>query len=144
MKALYDTSVLIAALLTEHANHTLAFPKLALARQGEVQGYLSTHSLAELYAVMTRLPPPLRILPDKAERAIADLLEYLEAVPLVAEDYQKVIGRMANLKQVGGIVFDAIIAQAALKANVDRLLTLNPKDFVRLGDEVAVLVESLR
>ena len=37
-------------------------------------------------------------------------------------------------------MYDAVIAQAALKAKVDRLVTLNPKDFVRLGDEVAEIV----
>lgn len=66
MKVLYDTSVLIAALLVEHANHALAFPQLELARRGEVKGYISTHSLAELYSVMTRLPQPLRVFPNEA------------------------------------------------------------------------------
>lgn len=91
---------------------------------------------------MTRLPLPLRVLPNEAEAAIADLLEYLEAVSsLVAEDYQKVVARMANLELMGGGVFDAVIAQAALKTGVDQLLTLNSKDFVRLGDEITVLVQ---
>jgi hypothetical protein len=40
-----------------------------------VQGYLSTHSLAELYSVITRLPLPLRVAPDEAEAVIMDLLE---------------------------------------------------------------------
>lgn len=141
MKVLYDTSLLIAALLVEHANHALALPKLELAQRGEVQGYLSTHSLAELYSVMTRLPPPLRVLPLEAEATIADLLQYLEPVSLIGSDYQRVIARMASLKLVGGGVFDAVIAQAALKASVDCLLTLNPKDFTRLGDDVAALVQ---
>ena len=37
-------------------------------------------------------------------------------------------------------MFDAIIAQAALKASVDHLITLNIKDFVRLGDDIAAIV----
>lgn len=77
MKVLYDTSVLIAALLLEHENHDLALSRLETARQGVVKGYVSTHSLAELYSVMTRLPQPLRVLPDEAEAAIADLLDRL-------------------------------------------------------------------
>jgi predicted nucleic acid-binding protein len=141
VKVLYDTSVLIAALLVEHTSHALAFPLLELARQGEFQGYLSTHSLAELYSAMTRLPQPLRVFPAEAVAILVDLIEYLEPVPLVAEDYQEAIARMANLQLTGGGVFDAAIAQAALKASVDRLLTLNPRDFIRLGNEIAVLVE---
>jgi predicted nucleic acid-binding protein len=141
MKVLYDTSVLIAALLVEHSSHDFAFPKLELARRGEVKGYISTHSLAESYAVITRLPQPLRVLPDEAEAAIADLLQYLEPVPLLAEDYQNAIGLMRALKLVGGGIFDVLIAQAALKVEVDCLLTLNPKDFTRLGDKIVGLVQ---
>jgi predicted nucleic acid-binding protein len=89
---------------------------------------------------MTRLPQPLRVSPDEAEAAITDLLNYLEPVPLVAEDYQQVIRVMAALRLTGGGIFDAVIAQAALKANVDQILTFNPKDFVRLGDAIEQMV----
>ncbi|GAA6615644.1 type II toxin-antitoxin system VapC family toxin [Scytonema sp. NUACC26] len=141
MKVLYDTSVLIAALLVNHPNHCLAFPKLEMAQRQEVHGYVSTHTLAELYSVMTRLPEPLRVSPDEALSVIADLVKYIEAVPLQAEDYQAAITQMAVLKLSGGGVFDALIAQAAVKANVDCLLTLNPKDFIRLGEAIAALVQ---
>jgi predicted nucleic acid-binding protein len=141
MKVLYDTSILIAALLVQHSHHDLAFPKLELARRGEVKGYISTHSLAEIYAVITRLPQPLRVLPDEAESLIADLLSYLESVPLLASDYQKAIAAMRALSLAGGGIFDAVIAQAALQARVEQLLTLNPKHFTRLGDDIAVLVQ---
>jgi predicted nucleic acid-binding protein len=141
VKVLYDTSVLIAALLVEHENHHLALPRLELARLGVVKGYLSTHSLAELYSVMTRLPQPLRVLPHEAEAAIGDLLNYLEPVPLSTSEYQQAIRCMAALKLVGGGIFDAVIAQAALKAGVEQLLTFNSKDFMRLGDQVASLVQ---
>lgn len=72
---------------------------------------------------------------------LTDLTEYLESVPLTSKDYQKAIARMTNLQLIGGGVFDALIAQAALKAGVDKLLTWNPKDFIRLGNEIAVLVK---
>ncbi|MBE9214378.1 hypothetical protein IQ247_17175 [Plectonema cf. radiosum LEGE 06105] len=48
---------------------------------------------------------------------------------------------MAVLKLAGGGMFDVVIAQAALKVGVDYLVTLNPKDFVRLGDEIAAFVK---
>jgi predicted nucleic acid-binding protein len=141
VKVSYDTSVLIAALLVEHSNHAVALSRLALARSGEVRGYLSTHSLAELYSVMTRLPTPLRVFPDEAIAMLSDLTDYLEPVPLVATDYQAAMVRMAQLRLVGGGVFDAVIAQSALKVGVDYLVTLNPKDFVRLGEAIAMLVQ---
>jgi predicted nucleic acid-binding protein len=141
VKVLYDTSVLIAALLVEHSSHAAALSKLELARRGEVQGYLSTHSFAELYSVMTRLPPPLRVTPEEAVEILTDLAEYVEPIPLVATDYQRAIALMAKLNLPGGGIFDAVIAQAALKAAVDRLMTFNAKDFVRLGQEISALVQ---
>lgn len=78
-------------------------------------------------------------MPDEAEAAIADLLEYLKPVPLLAEDYQKAIALMQIFKLVGGGIFDPVIAQAALKAEVDYLLTLNPKDRKLIKTERFVL-----
>jgi hypothetical protein len=40
-----------------------------------------------------------------------------------------------------GWLRQALIAQAALKAEVDRILTFNIKDFCRLGNEVSRLVQ---
>jgi len=62
-------------------------------------------------------------------------------VVLTAEDYQIVITTMVNLNLSGGGIYDALIAQSAMKVEVDILLTLNPKDFMRLGEEIAQLVQ---
>jgi hypothetical protein len=48
---------------------------------------------------------------------------------------------MVTLNISGGGIFDALIAQAALKAAVDRLLTLNPNHFIHLGEALANLVQ---
>ncbi|MDF5725257.1 MAG: hypothetical protein PUP91_33365 [Rhizonema sp. PD37] len=61
-------------------------------------------------------------------------------MPLHSDEYLSAIERMAALNLQGGI-FDALIAQAALKANVDILLTLNPNHFTRLGEAIAQLVQ---
>ncbi|MGB3768876.1 MAG: PIN domain-containing protein [Phormidesmis sp.] len=74
MKVLYDTSILIPALLTEHEYHSRALPQLEQARQNDdVQGFISTHSMAEIYSVTTRLPKPLRLSPQAAQTLILDL-----------------------------------------------------------------------
>jgi hypothetical protein len=45
-------------------------------------------------------------------------------------------------KQIPGDgIFDVLIAQAALKADVDVILTLNPKHFIRLGTVIAAKVQ---
>ena len=48
---------------------------------------------------------------------------------------------MVSLNLPGGGIFDALIAQAALKGNAEVLLTLNAKHFTRLGAEIASLVQ---
>lgn len=64
-----------------------------------------------------------------------------EKVALTVEDYEATVAKMVSLNLPGGGIFDALIAQAALKAGVDVLLTLNPNDFTRLGDHIARLVQ---
>ena len=60
MKALLDTSTLVAAMLPDHVHHPHALPWLSQAKGGGFEFVCSGHSLAELYAVLTRLPrtPP--------------------------------------------------------------------------------------
>lgn len=47
---------------------------------------------------------------------------------------------MATFNLPGGGVSDALIAQAALKAEVAVLLRLNPNHFTRLGEAIAHLM----
>jgi len=43
---------------------------------------------------------------------------------------------------VGGAIYDAVLAQCALKADAEVLLTWNDRDFTRLGPEIARLVKT--
>ncbi|QYX30956.1 type II toxin-antitoxin system VapC family toxin [Sphaerospermopsis torques-reginae] len=141
MKVLFDTSVLVAAFVISHPKHSVCFSWLKSAESRKIQGFISTHSLAETYSVITRLPIQPRLTPEQAQQIILDISQYLEAIPLLSNDYQTAIAQMAHLNLPGGGIFDALIAQAAIKAKVDVLLTLNPNHFNRLGDELAKLVQ---
>jgi hypothetical protein len=77
---------------------------------------------------------------EQIAQSLFDLLNYFEAVSLVQADYQSVIQRLTDLDLPGGVIFDALHAQAALKNHADKLLTLNPKDFNRLGADIASIV----
>ena len=48
---------------------------------------------------------------------------------------------MVALNIPGGGIFDALIAQAALKVQVDILFTLNPNHFTRLGQAIAQITQ---
>jgi len=141
VKVLFDTSVLVAAMVADHPNHTESLSWLQRVRAEEIEGFVSTHTLAELYAVLTRLPRTPRISPGLAQRLLGENLNRFQRVVLTDEDYQATIDRMVRLNLPGGSIYDGLIAQAAIKAEVDVLLSLNPRDFTRLGEDVARLVQ---
>jgi predicted nucleic acid-binding protein len=141
MNVLFDTSVFVAAFEASHPRHGVCLPWLQRAQEKEIGGYLSTHTFAELYSVLTRLPVRPTIAPAIAQRLLDENLRLFVAIPLTAHDYQHAIACMVGLNLPGGGIFDALIAQAALKAEVDVLLTLNPSHFTRLGKDLAQRVQ---
>ncbi len=133
MKVLLDTSVLVAAMVEAHPHHELGFRCLRRVVQGEVNGMIAAHTLAELYAILTTLPVTPRISSADAVTLIQrNVLTYLEVVSLEAHEYMQVLEQLADKGLIGGVTYDAIILQAAKKANVDWVITFNVKDFKRV------------
>jgi predicted nucleic acid-binding protein len=139
MRLLFDTSTLIAALLEDHPQHRFALSWLEKTYTTQAIGLISTHSLAELYSVLSRYPRQPK-LQARDVQALLKNLTSLEKIMLEPQDYESAIDRLVTLQLTGGIIFDCLIAQAALKGGADNLITLNPKDFLRLGPDVAALV----
>lgn len=136
MKVLLDTSVLVAALVRSHPRHAEARPWLARALAGELVLVIAAHTLAELHATLTTLPVRPKISPETALRLRTESLpQAAKVVALSAADYEGVVRRMADLGLAGGVVYDALIARAAERAGVDRLVTLNEGDFRRAWPE---------
>lgn len=130
---LFDTSVLVAALLGSHPSHAQAISWLKRAKSGEFELLVSTHTLAELYSVLSSLPVKPRIDPATAWRLIQENVEATaQLVSLTPEDYSHTIQRVADMGISGGVIYDAIIARAAEKADADQLLTLNRSHFERV------------
>jgi predicted nucleic acid-binding protein len=142
VKLLFDTNIIVASLSKDHQMHSVCKPLLDRVRADvATECFISAHSLAEAYSTLTRMPPPYRISPAIADTLVTANLAQFTKASLTAEDYQAVIKKVVQLNISGGGVYDAIIAEAALKANVDSLYTLNAKHFIRLGAEVARLVQ---
>lgn len=139
-RVLFDTSCLIAGMIQTHVHHTRAAPWLSRVTRGEITGLVCTHSLAETYAILTSMPLRPRIQPRAALAGIRQNLATFEFIPLVQQDYQDTLEELARIGLTGGVVYDALTAKAALLAGADTLLTLNAKDFLRLGPAVSALV----
>ena len=132
MKVLIETSPLIAALVETHPDHATSLRWLERARRREIQGVICAHTLAELYAILTRLPLRQRLSAVIVAQLIeSEILANFEVIELTVADYSAVIAHLSSSGLGGGIIYDAILAQAAVKSGAERIITLNAKDFRR-------------
>lgn len=102
-----DTSVGIAALDPNHEAHGPCRREVLERRPA-----LSGHAAFEAYAVLTRLPLPLRLSGVQA----ADVLSrtFPDECWLDRKVQRQLLARLAPLGIVGGSVYDALVGQAAL------------------------------
>jgi predicted nucleic acid-binding protein len=130
MKALLDSSTIIAALLPDHVHHAPAHSWLAQAKLGTFEVLVSGHSLAEVYSVLTRLPRTPRIQPADAWQMLKEnVTSCAKVFTLNGNDYAALIDEISQRAIGGGAVYDAIIAKAAELGQADRLVTLNETHF---------------
>ena len=138
MRILFDTSLLVAAVVEGHSAHGVAFPWLQRVKDKADAGVVAAHSLAELYSILTRLPVRPAISPEMAREVITvNVLDLCEVVALSAADYVTLLTHLAGLKITGGAVYDALLLHAARKADVDQVVTLNAHDFRRVYPALA-------
>lgn len=138
MKILLDTSVLVAALVEPHPQHPRALPWLKKAKAQEIELAVSSHTIAELYAVLSTLPVSPRISPGLAWRLIHEsVVPSATVVSLSSSDYLTTVKRLSDIGLSGGAVYDALIVKAAQKSEAARILTFNVNDFKRIWPEGA-------
>jgi toxin FitB len=101
-----DTSVAVAMLLESHPAHTAV-----LAAMKPRRSRLTGHSLAETYAVLTRLPGDARLLPADAALIIDRV--FGEPAMLSTDQSTTVHRRLSQLGIGGGAVYDGLVALAA-------------------------------
>ncbi|HYF51984.1 MAG TPA: PIN domain-containing protein [Planctomycetota bacterium] len=133
MKILTDTNILVAFLNEAHVHHSRTYAYIKNVRSARQKWFVSAHSIAETYAVLTRLTPEPVWATEKVAATITHLLSNeCSVVTLSASDYANVLKHASELDVRGGTVFDALIARAAEKADVDRLVTFNVNHFKRV------------
>jgi len=114
MKALLDSSTMIAAMLPDHVHHAPVHAWLSQGKAGAFQFVVSGHSLAEVYAVLTTLPRAPRISPAEAWQMIQEnVLASATVVTLAADDYAALVDELAQRGILGGKVYDAVIPRAS-------------------------------
>jgi len=140
MKVCFDTSTLVAALLQQHPHHAIAFPRLQAVRAGTVQGHLTTHCLAELFATLTALPLKPRLLPTDVQRIIQQsILTQFTLISLGADHYREAIQLTVTQNLVSGAVYDALHLVGARSAGCATLYTLNLRHFRSLAPDDSII-----
>jgi predicted nucleic acid-binding protein len=130
----FDTSVLVSAAVTHHPHNSPALGVLEELIHRKHRGFISAHSLTEVYSVLTRTPfkPPLY--PSEAWQIIGDMiLPHMEMVTLAPKEYQEVVHNCAASGWAGARIHDAVHLRCAQKANCDRIYTFNVKDLRALA-----------
>ncbi|MCP5464013.1 MAG: PIN domain-containing protein [Deltaproteobacteria bacterium] len=132
---LFDTSVIVAASIAAHPHHNVARPWLAKVLSQKITGHLASHALAEIYAVLTRLPLTPALAPDFVKEFLfSEIISAFTIVDLSTKDYRDCVKIAAKLNLKGGAFYDLLHWQACLKKNINHLLTFNLKDFQRFSD----------
>jgi predicted nucleic acid-binding protein len=122
MNVFLDTTVLVAASAQHHPHYSRAFPVLQRVAAGHDRGFISTHSIAETFAALTRLPVEPRVQPTEAAQIITDnLLPHFECVPVDQKDYLDAMSTMTKGGWTGAKIYDALLLRCAAKCGVDRI-----------------------
>jgi predicted nucleic acid-binding protein len=133
-KVFFDTTVLIAASDGQHPHHPASRPLIAAA--APEANACAAHSLAEVYAVLSRLPGGRRQRPDFAARLVDQLVRKLTVVALSEKEYAKTIQSAAHLQVAGGAIYDSLLLACARKIDADRIYTWNVRHFQMVAPDL--------
>ena len=143
MKVYLDTPILVASMVESHIHHKSAFELMEAARARRVRACISTHDLAESFAVLTRAPYVPAIYPSDAWKMLCEnVVPNCEVVALSAETYEQAIQACADGGWVGGRVYDALHIACARQAKCRRLYTYNVKHFQQMAPDLAARISA--
>ena len=95
---------------------------------------MSAHSIAEVYAALTRLPVQPRIHPVEATQIITDnILTHFDIVTIEKEDYLQALRVVGSGGWAGAKIYDALVIGCASRVDADRIYTFNLGDFRQLA-----------
>jgi predicted nucleic acid-binding protein len=134
MKAFLDTSILVPVFYGDHTHHGASLDVFTECNKDD--GCCGAHSLAEVYATLTRMPGKHRISGEQAMLFIGDIRERLSLIALDGDEYADMLRSPAAAGVVGGAIYDALLAGCALKSGAEMIYTWNVRHYRLLGPEV--------
>ena len=131
----FDTSVLIAA--SDAADPLYARSHSLLAAAMPATAACGAHTLAEVYAVLSRMPGGRKVRPELVGLLVEQIGARVTVVTLDAEEYAATLHTMARMGLAGGIVFDALLLACARKVGAERIYTWNVRHFLMVAPDLA-------
>lgn len=134
MKAFFDTSVLVPVFYGDHVHHGASIDMFI--QFNKASGCCGAHSLAEVYSTLTRMPGRHRISAEQAMLFISSIRERLSIVALTSHEYANALEASAARGIVGGGIYDALLAECAIKAKAETIYTWNERHYAQCGSDV--------
>ena len=138
MKALLDTTILIAATIDTHPEHEAAFSLIQSAAPDELA--IPAHACCEAYARLTSRagPAPLAVGPGDALAALDSIVGATTLVGLTPAQTVETLRDYARSAGIGARLYDRLIGEAALLYAIPAIITLNVRHFSSLFPNLRV------
>jgi predicted nucleic acid-binding protein len=133
-----DSSVWVASFSDRHPHHEVSRPLLAGLRRSRAG--CAVHSLAEVYATLTRLPGESRAHPRAAMQFIESMQQHTTMITLDAGEYFETIDAMSRRGMSGAVIYDALILACARKVRAERIYTWNLRHFRAVAPDLAAKI----
>ncbi|MGB8013558.1 MAG: PIN domain-containing protein [Terriglobales bacterium] len=135
MKGFFDTSVLVPVFYGDHVHHRASLERFI--QFDKATGCCGAHSLAEVYSTLTRMPGKHRISAEQAMLFVGSIRERLSVIALSSDEYADALEISAGRGIVGGGIYDALLAQCAIKADAEAIYTWNARHYGLCARDVA-------
>ena len=133
-----DTSVIVAASQPYDLRQPACINRLAIADTRG--GACATHTLSEVFAVLTRLPLPYRVPAEAALQIVKHTSKRLTVIALTPTEHMAAIERFVAEGLTGAMIYDALILACARKVNATRIYTLNPRHFKQVAPDLSARI----
>jgi predicted nucleic acid-binding protein len=130
----FDTSILLAAMISKHPDHERALRWLSGAKAKRFNLIVAQHTLMELQSTLTSMSARPKITPGVAERMIRANIDPGQVITLTPQAHWSALEKATRAGARGTAVFDYLNVQAAQAAGAQNLLTLNSKSYQKAGD----------
>jgi predicted nucleic acid-binding protein len=135
MNVLFDTNAVIALIVSDHKDHSVANKAYQNLTSQKADLYISAHTILELYSTLTKKGIKFfQFSPNLASDIIEnEVLKLFSVVEMGLDDYLNTLYNAVEHSVLSANIYDAFIVQAQKKADCEFIVTFNVKHFDKLA-----------